>query len=507
MKVKSVILVILLSSICFSLFANEQSKALVMKAKQYEANKKYAFALGTYYDAVVADPEESEEAYDSFQKLSYEIMAGRPGFGNFNEFTLYDNWVLFLKDAEAYWTVNCPYAFSFSELKKENVDFEKRTADYSCEVQCDYSEKYKAIVQNIIMSGIKMALTDSWAELKEWPMKSAFTPKDGTPVQIYQKYGVAIVKYPSSNGHDIDLLDNVLVAQYLSSCDADRVKEWNSLQKKEKESIISYLKGQMGWLSTSYYSPRVYYEFAPISRMEVTTKTTFIGEEEIIHRVPYGFIDIKLSFVDNAGSRIFNGGREFVRLDEKGKYVFKSVPANITGRVDQGDLSIAISGCFVNYGDFDPLLYDGAATRKSVSNLPDVSLSVKQFENENASLDSLIMRVKEKEAFEARKRSELSDKLYSTAKEEMRKNVCSKVKVTKGLTDSELINFANELWKAHYDSQLSQINKEDAAFFPKFDEGFANKFFEEEIKGKLYIIDKKGFAVLTKEGKKIAEQK
>ena len=76
---------------------------LVKKAKDYEAKKQYASALGIYWDAVAAEPsEKSQEAVEVFLKLEDLIKSGKPGYDEFDEFSLYDDWVLLCKDFECY---------------------------------------------------------------------------------------------------------------------------------------------------------------------------------------------------------------------------------------------------------------------------------------------------------------------------------------------------------------------------------------------------------------------
>lgn len=234
---KKIIFALTLMGLCaFSFSQNDEAKAFIAKAKQYEAQKKYASALGNYYDAIVADVENTSDAVDAFQRIQNQIISGQPGFGNYNEFSLYDNWVLLLKDAEAYWTTNSPYVFAFSELKKENVNYEKRTADYSVEVSTEYSEKYKTIVQNTLIEGLKKAYTDSWGKVRNWPQVSAFTEKDGTPAQIYQKYGAAVVNYLNEECGDLRFLYAETI--FLERLDANGRKEWNAMSAGEKKMFL-----------------------------------------------------------------------------------------------------------------------------------------------------------------------------------------------------------------------------------------------------------------------------
>ena len=89
------------------------------KAKKYEKEKSWCFALDAYYDAMglEIDPELKSEACRNFIVLSNLIFSGNPGIGNYDEFTLYDEWEKLLVDAEKYSKSNVLYqTISIGEL-------------------------------------------------------------------------------------------------------------------------------------------------------------------------------------------------------------------------------------------------------------------------------------------------------------------------------------------------------------------------------------------------------
>ena len=115
MKLKKLIVASVAFATTMGLFAqNTDYKALLAKAKEYEDKKQFVYALGTYYDAVAAEPNEaSKEAQDAFNTLSDSIKDGKPGFGEFDEFEIYDNWLAFCKEYEKYWTEYSPRAITY----------------------------------------------------------------------------------------------------------------------------------------------------------------------------------------------------------------------------------------------------------------------------------------------------------------------------------------------------------------------------------------------------------
>src|SRR5574344_1800869 len=152
---------------------------LLNKAKAYEGKKEWCYALGYYYDAMAEDPENAEEALTRYTAIADAIKEGKPGFGDYNEFTQHDDWIPLLKNAEKYWTEFCPRYYTFSEIKKENVDFKTRKASYSISVKSNWSAKYHKI-QGLIEGGYKTAYRSDWIDMPEnWPSPSVFSSTGG----------------------------------------------------------------------------------------------------------------------------------------------------------------------------------------------------------------------------------------------------------------------------------------------------------------------------------------
>lgn len=533
-NMKKIIFALTLMGLCaFAFSQNDEAKAFIAKAKQCETQKKYASALGNYYDAIVADFESTGTAYEEYQRIRNQIISGQPGFGNYNEFTLYDNWVLLLKDAEAYWTANCPYVFSFSGLKKEDVNYEKRTADYSVEVKTAYSEKYLEIVQNTLIEGLKKVYVDSWGGLKDWPKRSVFSSKDGTPSQIFQKYGVALVRYPTTKGEKVDLLKNYILSLLLERMDAKQKKEWDlqwkSMSTEDKEGAVATIKlklnlGSHDWYYASYES------YCGLSCVSLPAyffhMDSFAGGDDSIHTIEkdFGFFDIKLSLMDNDGKIFLTGPRvaaPAVGISDKdvNKYTFKNVPANLMEKIDGNNYRISVSEAFINYGNWDPNLED-LFTRKSLNSLPDIALSTKQIINAEKSLTSVESALQEKKNLEYEKAALENDMRHSfqnvveNTKSEILYETCNKIKLRKNISIEELIQNAEKIWTEKYDASKAQYegrkyssNSNFDIPYPEFDNSLAAQIIENDAKGKLFIIDKKGSVVLTKEGLQLLKKK
>ena len=100
-KSKKILSMVIFSLACIGLFA-QNKVSLIEKAKSYENDKKYIYAIATYYDAIAYEP--SQEAFRSYKKLTMLISDGIPGVEDYDEFSLYDSWLSLLVEFEQYWT-------------------------------------------------------------------------------------------------------------------------------------------------------------------------------------------------------------------------------------------------------------------------------------------------------------------------------------------------------------------------------------------------------------------
>lgn len=152
------------------------------KAKQYESQKRWCFALGAYYDAMGTDelPENKKEAYDGYYTLKKLISYGNPGLGKYNQFTMHDEWKKLLIDAEQYGSSNNLYEIIVGNLEQGELDYTTKTTTYNAKVSYKKGSRYKNTIQ-IIENGYKEAYKEDWVDLpKEWPFYSVSSKQNNT---------------------------------------------------------------------------------------------------------------------------------------------------------------------------------------------------------------------------------------------------------------------------------------------------------------------------------------
>lgn len=107
---KKFIFLSVISFLSVNVFAqNEEVNVHFSKAQEYEAQKKWIYALGEYYDAMaenLAEPDFNNphifdaynNAYNRWTAIADSINSGNPGLGEFDEFEFADNWISLLKE-------------------------------------------------------------------------------------------------------------------------------------------------------------------------------------------------------------------------------------------------------------------------------------------------------------------------------------------------------------------------------------------------------------------------
>lgn len=197
------------------LFAKGYAEYLA-EAKNYEAQKKWVYVLGSYYDALGTDGdfESKKEAYEAYKKLSDAIEAGNPGLGTFSEFTLHDEWKKLLIDAEKYGSSICIHDIKLS-LTKGDLDYATKTATYIAKaftetkldpwsetINENASQRYNATIE-VIRRGYERAWREDWKDLPAasgnygdvWPVISASSQHN----TVYNVNGALVLAYPGKN--------------------------------------------------------------------------------------------------------------------------------------------------------------------------------------------------------------------------------------------------------------------------------------------------------------------
>ena len=258
------------------------------KAKEYEKQKRWCYALGAYYDAmgtVDLDPEYKTEAVNGYNALKETILSGNPGFGTYNAFDLHDEWKKLLIDAEKYGCSFNPYLVELGELKQDYLDYTTKTAKYSAKIKPYLSYRYQYTI-NIIKEGYKKARKNDWDLPSMWPELSVSYNNDG----VYNVNGAYIF----------------------------RAEEYDWYGK-----VTDY----------SYYNAFAEVDYPNNARVIKTL-----------------LVDCKFNIVDENGKELVKPKRVLLSMEDK--ITFEGISADIIDLIDNGKAFLNPVACYLEYGKF-----------------------------------------------------------------------------------------------------------------------------------------------------------
>ena len=365
-KLISLMLVALVSA--SALFAQTYEE-LLAKAKSYEAKKEWAYALGYYYDAAHAENAQ-EEARQKFDALSEEIANGNPGFGKFNVFSLYDEWVNLVKNFVKYFTEFSPYSVWYDgELVLKETDYKAKKATYDMKCSLVPTQKFRYI-EYALQEGYKKCKKDDWTGF--WVLqRSSFSAETPFP-KFPSKFSTIQDKYDKLLISIIDTKKSSAVDSTVESLKTELKNEIKRIYNEEGMAVIAWPSTSTQKLSAmrSYYGENkglleikeVYANFGKYSSGDVSA-----GYET-------NFYDVQFGLYDKDGKLLVKGARQNTYSvleagtdyknklqismernlenfkNSRGTYSFPGITQDIMEVIVSGEVIVKPIGVFLNYG-------------------------------------------------------------------------------------------------------------------------------------------------------------
>lgn len=304
-----------------SLVSQEPSskyKNLLARAKQYESDKKYVYALGSYYDAIAAEPTLlAKEAYDSFVALKTLITEGNPGFKTDDEFVLHDSWKALMSEFEKYWTENIPLKFYIEELQKGDVDFVNRTTNYTLPYGWDYNKKYLEMLTILCRGYISVRRSD-WSDLPkvEYFDVYFYNHWSGWPESSYgSSYEIPVT------GEKDGILYSSLSVKY------DYTDSKNRFHKK-------------------FYTRYLGYHLASLRGIDYNIFVNITDESgNVLWTEERNFPEGDVYYLTASDSiKNYNSYRQNYNIP------FKNIPQNISNLINSGKTKVKVDSLFLEYG-------------------------------------------------------------------------------------------------------------------------------------------------------------
>lgn len=210
---KKIFMLTILNLIMYSTIFGQSSEFTthIDKAKEYETQKKWCYALAEYYDALGTDDSEEikDKALEAYNTLAASIENGNPGLGTYNDFTLHDEWKNLLIDSEKYGSTHSKYELWIGDLQKGDLDYTNKTATYYSQIIPTVSYKWLKTI-GVIVKGYEKAYKSDWTDLprasynendisytySDWPKESVSSKKD----KNYNVNGALIYRIDSYRG-------------------------------------------------------------------------------------------------------------------------------------------------------------------------------------------------------------------------------------------------------------------------------------------------------------------
>lgn len=441
-------IILVLITMCGISAQSTEYAALFEQAKKYEADQKYVYALCTYYDVVAANDTNAKVAYECYAAIEEVILSGKPGFGEYNEFTLRDGWIALRIEFEKYWSENSTCYFKPGSIKKGDVNYENRTAKYTVSLKTEYTEKYN-IINNIFKTGFGKVKKDDWGfnwSLNTIFFSEPFRSEDESTSEIYKKYGVALIKYPALPGGNVDF----------DGCDF-------------YYGVYGIPFGK-GLIAPVYIHPAI----VPFVNIH------YFYPDSIYIKDWATYYLIKLSIYDSKNAPLIHSCFNAPEQGKEWGCTFKDVDSSTMARIDAGGCYVKVDEIILKYGDY--------SFAQMNSNL--------QYDLKPINLPPI-----------ASKKRELNEIYLNTyglkgAENYIKSYVCTRLKESKKATQEELIEYAKKSWKAWYNSEKEKFEKSSKGFpFFEYDESYAETVYKNEIENILVTANKKGAFVLTPEGK------
>lgn len=380
MKKLLVGIVFMFYSVCASFAQNESYEQLMQKASDYEKQDKIVYALGTYYDAVIAGTtlQEARDALLKYQAISEILSNGNPGFGEYDDFTYYDGWKKTMKEYELYSAEKIlPFIGVIQSVSKGPLNYENKTASYNLGY---YPENHKFFeMDNIINTGYSKVSRSDW-KIKDFKLSDE---EIKTFAKEYKKYWL----YAEGQGSSVYVGGNAYDGYvYRSGGEA------HSYKVRIPGGTESYID----WISTDG-NPLTFKwnnevgDMIPINGKKVTKTRELEGEERSLTTINFNIVDDKNTVVLKSNDIIISTTDESNRRSMKGYFHptyddrhnlyyetrIENIPADVMSKIDSGEYKFVPGTLKIKYGYIPKISSD----YREIKNLKVAEIPIKYTNN------------------------------------------------------------------------------------------------------------------------------
>ncbi|MBO4321097.1 MAG: hypothetical protein J5857_11590, partial [Treponema sp.] len=308
-KLSVVVFLLSFASVAFGQSKTEYQKYLA-KAKEYESQKRWVYALDAYYDAMGTDEktENKMEAYERYNALADAIKSGNPGLGKFDKSLIHNEWKKLLIDTEKYGCSICKYDIIVN-LKDSYLNSKTKTTTVSFTIDYLFGNRYSKTI-GVIEEGYKVALNKAksssdytfdylygdWEGIpKDWPIHSVSSRQDD--YKNYNRNGTLFYDYAYGwVSPELEVVPMSGKNDYLNAFMADEIQTFD------------------------------YYEGSPF-------------------KTPYEF---EFNIIDSKGKELAKSDK--ISLGNNKIIYFNGLRSDIVELIKSGQATINLKNCYLKYG-------------------------------------------------------------------------------------------------------------------------------------------------------------
>lgn len=235
-------------------FADEaEYQKLLSQGKAYEEKSQWIHAMGTYWDAIGANPAGSKEATDALISIRNGFVddsnygTGNPGPGEYDDFSRIDGWIAVCKEYETYWTEHSGEIYTINlKCEKGEIDMKTRTATYNFTAETKPTKKFQAISVAVLKSFVKGYSQYHLNDIpRQWPGVSIFKDSKTIPIVKFISAKNSFDDYGEDYDVEFELYDHIIVGdgkvKFLNGKTTEYyVAAWNNLVPLTSDSFENY---------------------------------------------------------------------------------------------------------------------------------------------------------------------------------------------------------------------------------------------------------------------------
>ena len=325
---------------------SERDEKINLKYEELKKENKVCHLLAFLYEIYSDSDLKSSSTRDYYISLSENIKQGNPGFGNYDDFSKYDNWILLLKDTEKYFSEHSLYELIPENLTLISSNMKERTYTYGVK----FSQK-KSEIFDVIKTGFDKAWNESWSDVpKNWPKYSIYM-KNVEKRMLKMEEGCALYeKMPSYLVQDVPLFE-------ITQNPDKAIRSYRETIQEQRASLDFitdpwYKIGYMAGINEA--EEKLNDDVKRISDSISKTGVRLISVIGVssaafaeLKGVPFCYY-LKVNIVDKSGKVLISGKKS--RLNFSNPYEISNISPEIEAKIKNGTAKPVIDSIYLKYG-------------------------------------------------------------------------------------------------------------------------------------------------------------